>query len=373
MSLQKSFSLWKTALLGAGLIATTYAQDNVSISGELKSDMGVYFDTDFDYSTQANHELSLSLEGTIDEGVGAQVDILAATTQSADSTAQSHFRSRDLGASIIDGASLYSSLALDGIRMYWDFVENGRFLFGDLSYNHGSTSYYGWQSGDYSAILPDQNIRGIGMEVADGVFYIGAPDNGNDFGITAYASYDIALINKASAQWSLSPIFDIVLSGNARFHNHTMGLESEYSSSLGSLDYSALIAFGILPFEGEQSYTILAEPSLGYENFSLGMIWYQAILADSEQSYNKQTYMPEQQLMVLEPGFSFHPKFALGLPLEYHNISLDETDDSYARVSPSLYVYPTLNAELSFWGAYDIQLEKGDNLYSYGLEANIQF
>jgi len=354
--------------------ASVFAE--TEISGFADVDMGVYFDKDFDYDTKANHEVGLDLTTSLNEGFTLEVALLMYSTMvdTSGERMQSFVRRRDRGALVNDDESLYPSVALDGVRAVWEFTENGSFVFGDLGYSHGQTSYYGFtHSSEYGAILPDQFLRGIGFEVADGKFYLGAPSSGGrDHGIVFYASYATPLITRNDEKLVVTPVFDFMLSGNPRSHRHTIGAEVEYTKSLDKLNYGTYAAMGLIPHAGENSWTFLVEPSMSYGLFNLGVVGYHAALAFDDKTAEHQTYMPEQQFLVVEPGFAPHPKLNIGLPVEYHDPSLNVDEDDYLRFGPAAYLYPTPGAEITFWTAYDV-MHNAPNLFSLGIAASTSF
>lgn len=366
-------------LIVASMASVAMATPKINLSGDASADIGIYYDSTFDYKTMVNHDISVDLGVEINEGVSFNITgTTYSTTINEDGDREkSELRRRDAGAVINDEESMYSEFELDSYSFNWNFTENGTLMFGDLIYNAGATSYHGFSnSSKNAAIIPDQRIRGIGIHASDLKVYFGSPVNSNDFGISAYASYTYKVFDKADQKLALSAIGDFILSGSDRFNRGTLGIEADYSQTIDKFAYGIYFAGAILnQTKGNNTFTILAEPSLNYKKASLSLVAYHAFLPylPSEKDVADQAYMPEQQFFVLEPGVQLHRLIAVGIPLEYHNESVKQDDDDYFRAGFNTYLYPTSNAEFVFWGAYDMMNYDSNNLWSMGLAANLSF
>jgi hypothetical protein len=347
------------------------------ITGTVSTDVGVYYDQNMDYQSMANHDIYLGINGQLDEGVSALVNLRMYSSM-LDATGErrvSIARSRAEGAVI---NTPEAQMQVHDVSLRWNFTEGGTLLMGDLFYSAGGTSYYAFSSIDhYSAILPLRGLRGVGFHAADGKVYFGSPLNEKDHGILTYLTYDVPVINKIRESLVVSPVADLFISGSPRAHRLTFGTEFDYSKTTDNVNYGVYGAWSWLRLgEDSSTHTLLVEPSMVVGMFSLGAVGYYAFQANKNADPLNQAYMPEQNFVVLEPGLQFHRLFAMGIPLEYHDKNVAASKDEYYRGGLAFYLYPTQNAALTAWGAYDFDIDNGSsmpNVFSFGITANADF
>ena len=76
----------------------------------------------------------------------------------------------------------------------------------------------------------------------------------------------------------------------------------------------------------------------------------------------------------VEPGYSFTDNFAVGLPLEYHAVDMDDEDDDAFWIVPTFYIYPFENVQWWLWGQVVLPtVENADPAYGAGSEIIVEF
>ena len=364
----------KLLLLSALSLAGTSLAADVSFSGSLEADYGTYFDKDFVVDNRANQDLGIDMNVGLDENVSATASFSTQSTyNSGDSViASSQMRSRFASTEMGDSENRWGPVNFDGITLRWQFQKEAALVFGDLSYAMGGFDYYFWRNtANYAAVLEDQGLRGLGVEVGDGGrLYVGASDNNDKSGVV-YASYPFAMINRTDNKLVITPSFDAI-KGGGRDHRFTFGTEIAYSRSYTDVNYAVRGAWGTRPFHGDYVNTFLVEPSLAVGNFALAGTAYFAVLADGDSLASAQTAAPEERLVYAEPSYSLNKNFTLGLAGEWHDPDSEEDSDEWTTVSPTLYVYPTAGMEMVFWTGYSIY-SSAPNLFSFGITGKVDF
>ena len=147
---------------------------------------------------------------------------------------------------------------------------------------------------------------------------------------------------------------------------------SQYSRSLSNLNYGVSGEWGMIPYGDKSTHTFLVEPSLGYKDFSLAGTFYQALPADRSVAISKQTSIPEEQFVSIEPSFSAHPKFTFGVGGEFHDLNKDVKGDDYFAAVPTFYLYPAEQMSITLWTKYQWMMQAADRL-GFGLSSEVNF
>lgn len=366
----------KTLLLASLLIATTAFAVDVEINGDIRVDYGAYFDKDFSPTNAANQKVNLSATAYMDErfsvtiGAKSTSSYLNANGEREDSELR-HGLSR--ATAINDEAGRYPSFDFDGILFRWEFTPGAALLFGDMTYNAGTINYYWWRDSErYAVIKRDETVRGIGFELGEGRIYAGASEN-NASSIITYASYPFEILGRTNEHLVITPSVDWAWGKHTgRSYTYFFGTEVDYSKSFDVVNFAILATWGTHPYQGTGVHSFLLEPSFSYDFFNIGLTFYQALLADDDEPVEKQIFTDEQTLFAIEPSFSLHKKFAIGLSYEYHDPANEIDNDEFHYVGPNFYFYPTARAELVFWFGYN-KRHIGANNFSLGISGQVSF
>jgi hypothetical protein len=361
-------------LLAAAAFASA---TEVTFSGAMTADVENNLDKSWNSHNSANQDISLTTRAAFDEKTAVELYVTNySTVLGADSVLRpSVVRSVEdnRSARFDDGDSRWGSLVFDGIQFQWEFSRKAKLLVGDLTWSGGNMNYYGYRwAQEYGSIMKETYVRGIGFDLGgEGQIYLGAPD-ANNKAIWGFAAYSIPLSDRTDEKWSVRPMGDLVFKNGGRQRRYTLGVETQYSKSTGSLDYAINAAGAMIPNQDKKTYTLLAEPSFNYKNFSLGASLYQAFLANDDSTAASQSDIPEERFAYIEPGFKILPKLAFGLGGEYHDPSLKLDNDEYFACTPNVYLYPSEEMSVTLWSKYRWNMNAGD-LLSVGLEAAVEF
>lgn len=365
----------KLSILSLALLSATFAFGaEITIHGNFDADYATYWDKDFSPLNAANQDLDLIGTAALDEKVS--VSLLGNTHSNyvSDSTvAKSEVRHQNRATAMGDDDNRFTSFNFDGIQFRWQFTPLASVVFGDFTYSAGSFSYYYWRNPEFNAvILREQKLRGVGFELQDGRFYIGASDN-NATALTAFGSYPFNLIDHTEERLTITPSADWVFGKDiGRYYTYSFGTEVQYSKSVGALNYSVTGTWGTHPFHGTGVHALLIEPSMNYKFFNLGLSYYQAFLADNDSSVTAQTFAEDERMFYIEPSVSLHKKFAVGLAYEFHDPSKEIGGDSRHFVGPTFYLYPTSEMEITTWLGYNIRSSEANN-FSMGMSGHVEF
>jgi len=279
-------------------------------------------------------------------------------------------------ATPISSEGRWSPFVFDGISLEWTVSRGLTFIFGDISYSFGSFNYYLWRNPDnYAAILKTQGMRGVGAKLGDdGYVYIGASDS-NDKSGRVVASYALTIpgLDRVDNKLTMAPMIDLI-KGGGRDHRYTIGVDANYSRSYTEFNYALRGIYGLHPSHGNLVNTFTIEPSLNYKNFGLASTCYWALLSNEEESGDAaitidDTYASDERLIYIEPSYSFHKKFSMGLGFEWHKPG-DDLDDWFL-IAPTGYLYPTAGVDLAFWLSYAIT--EGHNNPGFGISSSVKF
>ncbi len=281
----------------------------------------------------------------------------------------------------------------------WNFTKNGTLMLGDFTYSAGKTNLSrASDSLKFASIFREQSLRGFGIKASGATVYTGIIDSAqSSMGI--YASYDVDIINKPKTKFSVKPVVDWVMLGDGtksqllsvnpgangtspdtnvievsgRNREWNMGVEYAYSSYVSSMEYSISGAFGLLPYAGENTYTMLIEPSINIAKFSFGMGAYYAALADDGELSYMQTDMPEQYFLYMEPTFELHPKITVGLLYEYHDQSFKTDKDMMQVITPAFYLYPNDALEIRAMAGMTLNETFDEGHFALTMQSAVRF
>lgn len=363
-------------VLGSAMFA--FAVD-VEFHGSVNMDYASYFDEDFDPTNAGNQDIDLSATANLDENVSVTVN---ATTHSTylDSNGNeqvSEIRHGVARSTAMGSDGRYNEFDFDGVQLRWDITKMVGLIFGDLTYNAGSFNYYFWRDpARYAVIMRDQSLRGVGAEFGSekyglGKVYVGASENTKNTA-AVYGSYAWPLLNHANEHLIVTPSADWVFGDHiGRPNTYSLGIEIDYTKSLGDLNYGAYAVWGMHPYKGKGTHSFLIEPSFNYMLFNLGFSYFYAIV-DDEYPAADQIFTEDQMLFAVEPSFDLHKKLSLGFTYEYHDTDVEIDDDEYQFIGLNFYVYPTLRTEVVIWAGYNFN-KNIDTDFAMGISGKAEF
>lgn len=362
-------------VLGAAFVASAV---EVDIHGSLNMDYATYFDNDFDPTNVANQDIDLSATARLDENVSATV---RATTHSTygDSTGlhDSEVRHGIARSTAMGTDGRVNSFDFDGAEIRWSVANSVDLIFGDMSYSAGAFNYYFWRDpARYAVIMREESLRGIGGEFGNekygmGKVYFGASENAKST-MALYGSYAWPLLNHVDEHLVITPSIDWMFGQHIGRHNtYSLGIEADYSKSMGALNYGAYAVWGMHPYKGKGVHSFLVEPSFNYALFNLGLSYFYAIV-DEDEELEEQIFTEDQMLFAVEPSFDITKKFSLGVSYEYHDHNVDADKDEYSFLGLNFYVYPTMRTEVVFWAGYNFN-DVVDTDFALGISGRAEF
>ncbi len=363
---------------------TYFAENDLRLIGSLKLNDGVSLDVTFhNYSSVGVDRSDLA---TIGQGYGNYAFLSEDTSSTA--------LNKHLYKRTVDKNALPVQLLAK-----WDFTKNGTLMLGDFTYSAGKSSLHrASDSLKFATIFREQSLRGFGIKASGATVYTGIIDSvQSSMGI--YASYDVDIINKPKTKFSVKPMVDWVMLGDGtssrqvsvvpgvngtrpdtnvievtgRNREWNMGVEFAYSSYVNSMEYAVSGALGLLPHAGENTYTVLIEPSINVGSFSLGMGAYYAALAKENELSYMQTDMPEQYFFFMEPTFELHPKITVGLLYEYHDESFKTDKDMMQVITPAFYLYPNDALEIRTMAGMTLNETFDEGHFALTMQSAVRF
>lgn len=300
----------------------------------------------------ANHDLYLSGEFAIDEGLYAQVSALTYSSvkdENGDRVATPLPYGR---ATFSDLESSASNWELFDYSFNWNFTENGTLSLGKFVYAFGELEKLNALSYAplYSAVIAERSIYGLGVNAGGIQTYLGYPDT-KMRSLSLFSTYEIGIINNPKVKFTATPMLEFTLN-QGRNRNFILGSKYHYSSSFTFAEYAIDGSLALLPHDGETTWAFNTEPSINFDWFSIGGGYYHALLAYDNRAASRQTDMPAQQIIWVEPVFELISWINLGFPYSWHNASVDAGEDTVWMFGPALYMYPTENADLRFFIEY---------------------
>ena len=264
------------------------------------------------------------------------------------------------GGNVPDG-SLFKP-KYDGLWLDWkDAFNDVDLILGDFHENFGGFSYYCLKKDNM--IMPTRYYRGVKInkdfEWAELEIFMGPENTSNIFG--AATKLKVPITDKH--HFTVFTAFDFDQTENSR--PFWSGIE--YVGSMGILDIKADLGYaGVAENDDiENATSFLIEPGIALgENGSLCASFFYQI---DDSGVWGGAY--ENMFFYIEPGYSINPKFALGLPIEYHEPDVDIDDDESIWLVPTAYIYPIEGAEIWAWGMMSQSTAAdSDPEFSIGLE-----
>lgn len=361
---ERSTTIAKAAvclLVSAGTIALC-AAPKVTFNGYLDAD--VWGDCTGNYYT--NNELDLGLALEFSEKVSAHVYATAWSANGENPGA--------IPARYAPPSERWLSFLFDGFDITFK-TSMGTFTAGDLVFQHGKFNYYFYKR--LSMITPESFTRGVKYSIGNNV-------------VTQEVLAGVADRNSSTSD--IQGVTNLTLG-----ENHTLGLyygmKNDVTADFSDgTDFYAGVEYrsagpGVLDIKADfgymnpaakelpQTYSILLEPVLTLGNFSAAFTGF--VMIDDNKLINsaaEQFKLDDEMFFYLEPGYSFNDNFAVGLPLEYHAVDLDNEDDNAFWLVPTLYVYPFENVQWWIWGQIvKYRQEDAANAYGIGSEIIVTF
>jgi hypothetical protein len=332
---------------GAALIASEFKFD-----GSFRADLWTQSELDSESSfkspnTFSNHDILVNGHFFMDEGISASLSINTHSKSEKNSSTFPYGRSRPEIKS-----DQFSRPEIYGYSLNWDLAENARLSMGYFPYSFGgvnSLNIYSYKK-DYSSVIKERFIHGFSVKAGGIEAYVGIPDTKNR-SLSAFANYQFRLADTPESKFFIKPMIELTFN-QGRNRNFIAATDFHLSGPFHAMEYTVDGSFAILPHKGDNTYSILVEPSLRYGFFSLGSGLYHAWLAKKEISASLQTDLPVQQFFYLEPLFDIHPKFSIGIPFSVHNQSTQAPKDLMYLVQPTFYLFPTKNAQIDLFIGY---------------------
>lgn len=335
----------------------------VEYKGDFTVDYFGAFDDERDDSNRvhnAHHDFELEAHIGLNEGMTATFGV-ASTSLYNDVQSVGPRGIRPVGTLNDDLQGQAQRIDLADAYMSWEFMTDAAFQFGRWQHAAGSVNTYRPYRRNvfYSPIFKERTIGlGFGMKAAGFFGYLGADGSSYDT-YNFFLSYDAPLIESRSQTLHVQPIVDFRLNDSETRKWH-FGLDNDYSSSWKSLEYSIHNVLGYMAHFDESTWNFLLEPTVKYQDFSLGLGYYYASLATHPASnssnpnytvnskrndvYN-QTDMPVQQFYYIEPFIPVSQKWAIGIPVSRHDPNLYLDEDEFWEYGIATYAYPTNTAE----------------------------
>ncbi len=335
----------------------------IKFSGFLDADMAVGVNDKFkNLGFQSNHELDLTMDAKFSDKVSVQLYATSVTTKEDPTDSLSEvIATTPAGGSPV--SNRWSGLDFDGLALTWNATTDLTLIIGDLVYNGGQLGYYFYKRPiGYGAIMKEQFIRGVGLNMGGLSFYAGSSDSDNSL-FKLYGSFALSLGDLGS----LKPMADVTLGGFNTDWN--TGIEIGLTPIK---DLAVNGALGLRQNNGNKlTTTVLIEPAFSMGSASLALTYFQAFFDDAEKSNYD---VPEEVFVYVEPGVAANDLLAFGLPLEWHDPDLDVNTDAFFTVVPTAYIYPAENVEWWIWTQY-IAFTEGNNdpAFAAGSEIIVSF
>lgn len=222
---------------------------------------------------------------------------------------------------------------------------------GDMTYAEGAFRYYDYDDTKDNAIgMMDHKIRGAEVDYGGLTVAAGLGRDDDDCGDSKADSTDI----QGCTTYDAHAAYDIAFAGQTiRPYVNYKSYQTENGDALragivanlaigDALNMQAVYGFfadGLKKDAPKASHTFAVEPELTLGRFSLKATAFYAILDDSDPT---PIDVPEYMFAYIEPGFAVTDVLTLGLPVEYHAMSLDDDDDlGQVFIGPRASLNPT--------------------------------
>ena len=187
-----------------------------------------------------------------------------------------------------------------------------------------------------------------------------------------FGTYAWPLLNHVDEHMVITPSIDWMFGNHiGRPNTYSLGIEVDYSKSLGMVDYGAYAVWGMHPYKGKGVHSFLIEPSLKIALFNLGFSFFYAIV-DEEYAVEDQIFTEDQMLFSVEPSVDINKKFSMGITYEFHDHDVKAGKDEYSFLGMNFYVYPTMRTEVVFWFGYNFN-DVVDTDFALGISGRADF
>jgi len=364
-------SLTTTALVGACFAGTTAHATDLTFSGTVDAGYAVGLNTlENTPMSGYNLESNLGLDAKISDELSAQFYATALAGEvpglfvgSTDPSTGANKR--------------WPALAFDGAALTWKLGEDKTLVFGDIVVAKGGIAYYILKR--YSSVTRVSAVRGVSFTTG-GFNVFGGADDASDSLFTVGTSY-LASIDSSN---TIEPAATIHFGGK---DNVSWGGGAQYKGKFGAAALSASASvYGGKNVLGDDvvGYALAIEPTYTTDAFYIAGFGYFSPTGDDSLhtvfSYpvrqgRMYTAWAEDLTVYVEPGVNFAAgKAAFGLPIEYHEPSLDVDDNERISLVPSLYLFPAAGATITLWAEGDKFTASGSDIgYSAGLETVFKF
>lgn len=230
--------------------------------------------------------------------------------------------------------------AYDGAFIQYSFSDKANLKIGDMTYAEGAFRFYDYDdTGDYAAGMMDHDLRGLEVNYGGLVLAAG-------FGVEDETAYDVHAVYalKFSGQ-EIRPYVNYRSYQTTEANELRAGVVANLAlgETFSAQIVYALYADALSADEPSPSHAIAVEPEFNGKTFFAKGTFYYTIL---DEDVATPVDAPEYMFGYLEPGIHVSPSLAVGLPVEYHTMSLD-SDASLEQVLAGLKIYVTATENLS--------------------------
>lgn len=278
--------------------------------------------------------------------------------------------------------------AYDGAFAAYTASDNLSVKIGDMTYAEGAFLYYDYDdTGDYAIGMMDHKIRGA--ELNYGGFTVAAglgrddddcgdseADSTDTRGCTTYDTHAAYTFTFGAQRVRPYVNYKSYQTKNANALRAGVVADLAFGEALKIQAVYALFSDGLKKDSPKMSHIFAVEPELSLSRFSAKATAFYALLDDDDPTAID---APEYMFAYIEPGFAVTDQFHIGLPVEYHTMTLDDDADlAQVFIGPKAYLDAT--ERLSF-EAYarafipvgdDYKDMKADDPY-YGAGAKVNF
>jgi hypothetical protein len=325
---------------------------------------------DGDFVTNFGSDFSAPATAT-----GLEIDLTTSITFSPRVSAYLYTTLNDGSVPSEGAGNTWDDLNFDGVRVDWRYTKTTTLMIGDLKSAAGYFNYYGYKR--VAASVSERQVRGAGFRNGGLVFHTGATQDSN--GVTrAWSTY---------GEWRV-PI-NSVMTWMPAFR-YTAGIPSAYPFELGLtfegryediVRMNAHFALNYWDNFYDAGTVVLIEPSYVYGPWTFSAtLWYNdkgEIAAPNSIHHTVNGKWLDDFLFYVEPAYALNRVFSVGLPLEFHNRSLNADRDESLWAVPTLYAYPAAGAQLRVWTRVEKPLRTldvgGMPRYAAGSEISFRF
>lgn len=279
--------------------------------------------------------------------------------------------------------------AYDGAFVQYTASDRLNVKIGDMTYAEGAFRYYDYDdTGDNAIGMVDHKIRGAeidygGLTVAAGLGRddddCGDESDSTDTrGCTSYDAHAAYTIEFAGQ--SIRPYVNYKSYQTTDANQLRAGVVAElaFGDFLNLQAAYGLYSDALKKDSPKMSHVFALEPELTLGRFSLQATAFYAYLDDDDPT---SIDVPEYLFAYLEPGFALNDQFRIGLPVEYHAMSLDKDDDlGQIFVGPKAYLDATDRLSLEAYARVFVptgddykDIDADDPYYGGGAEVSFTF